>query len=92
MMLSADEAALMEGHEAKRRERHELFLYEHLSVAARERERSDKAKSFGDYAEAERVRSHALAQASHHYRALLNMGGVLDPLLARMAQAERLTP
>lgn len=87
--LSVDEFAFLD-HAAARREQAETFLYLHLSTAARSRLAMDRATNYVEYAEHDRAWRHAVGEAVKHYRALLNMGGAMDALLAQMAAAEGL--
>jgi hypothetical protein len=74
------------------REFRETWLYYHLTEAGDARRRMDRAPTWGDYEDARQIRAHALERASKHYRALLNLGGQMEQLLARMALAEGFTP
>lgn len=92
-ILSPDESALDGSAPGAGREKLEAFLYEHLSLAARARMRMDSARSWNyDYHLDYRGREIALEAASRCYRALLDMGGEIEPLLAQMFITEGLTP
>lgn len=92
-LLSAAEFTMVEDGMAQRRERHESFLYLHITTAARARRAMDRAPSFEAFAHHERVRAQALAEASRHYTSLLNLGGLIDVLLAQLIEDEGgLTP
>lgn len=75
-----------------RREFHELWLYFHLRQSVVSRARIERAQTWGECHDAERTLHKSLARASAHYRALLAMGPVIDPLLDQMAMTEGLTP
>ena len=91
-VLSPDEFSIA-GEPEPRRERLEAFLYEHLTVAARARRRMDAANEWSyQYALDHRAREIAIAAASRQYRALLDLGGEMDPLLDQMAMKEGLRP
>lgn len=74
------------------REHHETWLYFHLVQAANARLEMERERSWCEYEEARISRANSVAQASKHYRALLSMGPVIEPLLDRMAMTEGLTP
>jgi len=91
--LSEDEQTLGAQVIPGSRETLETFLYEHLMLAARARLRMDSARKWGpEYDRDYRAREIALDAASKHYRALLDLGGEIEPLLAAMILKERLTP
>lgn len=91
-VLSPDETALT-GEPEQHRERLEAFLYEHLSVAAHARVRMDSVHEWNQqYALDFRAREIAIAAASRQYRALLDLGGEMDPLIDQMAMTEGLKP
>lgn len=90
--LSAQELAIAPAFDHPMREHHETWLYYHLVQAANARSDMDRAGCWGDHEDARRVRENAIARASHHYKALIAMNPMLEPLLAQMALTEGLTP
>jgi hypothetical protein len=92
-LLSPDEDVIGGEREQLRREQVEAFLYEHLTIAAKCRGRMDAAIGWSiPYALDFRAREIAIAAASRQYRALLDLGGEIDPLLDQMAMTEGLKP
>jgi hypothetical protein len=91
-VLSAAELAIAPAAVHPMREHHETWLYWHLVQAAQARNEMDRALHWSDYEDARIARCKSITRANEHYRALLKFGPHIDPLLARMAMNEELTP